>query len=496
MSYRKRLTQGRLLTKGRLGFGRQADLDTSGGEAAGGAVSRAVREDSSLLSIGLIQAGLVILVAVAVVAGQQLLAMVLMGMALLAVLGRLWAKVSAKGLTVRLRASKTRMFPGDEITLSYQVKNQKALPVLWVDIQQPLPWPVCMEPVLEESRLRKMSQEEKTMFGIGSGSGVGDLDGEKAEQTCYLFEERCSLIGGYETVAFETCWRAVRRGIYPLKNARLYTGDGFGITRYRFGFSGDSHRHFVIYPKVIPVSADKFMRNLWEGESGSRGLMEDTSVIKLTRPYQNGDSMKRMNWRMVARGQEPTVNQYEVISPRAIHFIFDGQSFCQRKSRGEGGQKEFPLLEEALSILTSLALRFADRDMDFGFSFPATDRLPAVNLLAGSGQGGWAYGGENLMGEILYRMAEYEPRGQRNPGDTAEKADGDAKTAESVFLEEELLSKGEQIGMYYYVTFHEETAAESRLLKRMVKAGRPVRALTYEMLTALKEGGADSGKRG
>lgn len=434
------------------------------------------REEGTILSLTLIQVILLILVAAAVSAGQLLLAMVLLGMVLLAAAGRIWARMTARKLTVRLRASKTRMFPGDEAVLTYEVKNQKALPVLWVDVIQPLAAPVCMGPVAEDGqqRIRKMSSEERMVFRIGEG------------QEGLLFQERCSMIGSYRTAAFDTRWRALQRGVYTLENTRIYTGDGFGLTRYRLPLAAGSQRRFVVYPAIVPVDADQFMKNLWEGESGARGVMEDPSVIKLTRPYENSDSLKRINWRLLARGQGLAVNQYEVISPRAIHFIFDGESF-----RGHGGQ----VLEDVLSILASLILRLSERGMDCGFTFPKTDTMAAVNLFVGRGEesaGGYLAGGTGtasgggVTGDILYRMAAYQLRQPVIVSGSEAEASGisgeEKRYLPSVFPEEELLEGGMQIGAYYYITYDKKSAAASSLLPKMNRAGIPVEVLTYEEL--------------
>jgi len=353
----------------------------------------AEREDTSLLSITLIQAGLLILVAVAVRFGQNMLAVILLGAVLLGILGRIWAHLTARNMKVRMKASRTRMFPDDVVTLLWQMKNEKFLPVLWVDVVQPLKDPLAMVPVDEEGslRLRRMNSEEKSSWRVGE------------KEQGWLFTERCSLIGSWRTASFETRWKAVQRGIYTLENTRIYTGDGFGLTRYRLALDGGSQKTFVIYPRIVPVDEEIFLKNMWEGDSGSRGILEDPSVIRLTRPYENTDSLKKINWRMLARGQELTVNQYEVVSPHALHFIFDAESFS-----GEGKKNHAKELEAALEVLASLLLRLSDRKMDCGFSFPETDRLPAVNLFAdGSGTQGTS---ADVTGEILYRMAACRPK--------------------------------------------------------------------------------------
>ena len=420
---------------------------------------RLQREETSLLGLTVIQLVLLILSAVSVFYGQMLLAAALLLPTFIGFFGRIWAKLSVKQLTVTVKAGKSRMFPGDETTLTYQVKNHKLLPVLWVDILQPLREPVCLMPVDEEgqSQITAMDGSEKTMFGVA------------AEEAAKMFRERCSLIGGWKTVRFATRWKAERRGLYVLEHTRIYAGDGFHMARYRLTPTAGSQKNFVIYPQIIPVDAERFLKNMWEGDTGSHGVLEDVSVIRLTRPYENTDSLKKINWRLVARGQGLAVNQYEVISPRAIHFIFDGESFNGPRPHGEE-------LELALSILASLLLRLEDRSMECGFSFPETDRLKSVDL----------FGDEDNTGEILYRMAEYQLRKPvtRNNEKTLKE---ETVYLPSRFREEMLLEGSQQVGKYYFVTFDAKSAAASPLLKRM--GNRPVEVLTFADLSKLRKGG-------
>ena len=442
------------------------------------------REDASLLSIRLIQAFLLVLVAVAVHFGQNMMAAVLLGAVLLGAAGRIWARLTVCNVKVRMDAQRNRMFPGDRTVLSWQIKNEKFLPVLWADVLQPLADPPAMVPVEDDGslRLRKMSGDEKTLWRLPEG------------ETGWLFQQRCSFIGSWKTAAFDTLWQAQRRGIYTLENTRIYTGDGFGLTRYRLELESGSQKNFVIYPKIVPVHEERFLQHMWEGESGSRGVLEDLSIIKLTRPYESTDSLKRINWRLLARGQEVTVNQYEVISPHTIHFIFDGESFRSSAAVSKDMEqtaaasvaavhrKKQKAMEASLEVLASLLMRLSDKKMDCGFSFPETDRLPAVNLFAEAG---------DVTGEILYRMAEYQvkrPVMQLN-GETGRDM---PVYRPSVFAEEDLLTGSQQVAKYYFVTYDESSAASSSLLRKM--EGKPVTVLTYETLMKLKKGaGAENG---
>lgn len=415
-----------------------------------------VREDISLLSVSVILAVLLGLTAAAAAGGEKTLAVLFFGMFLIGVLGRIWAYLTVQHLRIRMKAHKTRMFPGDETCLFWQITNRKGLPVLWVDVTLPLPVHGPLRPA--------------------DGNTVRD---EKKDRYC----QRCSLIGGWQEAAFETRWKAVHRGICTLEDGRYYTGDGLGITQYCLQAEAGSQKTFAVYPKLVPVRTEFFLKNMWEGDAGGHGAAEDLSVIRLVRPYQYGDGLKQINWRMMARGQGMMVNQYEAISPRAIHFIFDGESW----QTCENGQHVLyrRSLEESLEILASLMLRLKEKGMECGFSFPETDRLPSVSLFAGGGAGSSPDG--DLTGEILFRMAEYEPKHPVMARGESEIQDS-LHTFPSVLQEDVLLHGSHNVGKYYFITYNEESAAASQLLTRM--EGRSVEVLTADQLYGMKEGGS------
>lgn len=423
------------------------------------------REDISLLSIAFFQFVLLCLMAVSVYFGENTIAVILLCIVLFGILGRLWADLSVKNLSVHIKAEKTHMFPDEKVKLFWQMKNDKFLPVLWVDILQPLYRPLCMIPVDDDgsASVRKMTQDEKSMFRLQS------------DEQAWLFKQRCSMVGAMQTAGFETLWKARRRGVYNLENTRVYTGDGFGMVRYRLEPDSGSQRSFVVYPRIVPVDAERFLKYLWEGESSGRGITEDLSLIKSTRNYQNVDSMKRINWRLLAKSQEMIVNQYEIVSPQSLHFIFDGESFC-----GRGGESA---LEDVLEVLASLLLCLEDRHMKCGFSFPETDSRAAVNLFADDFGGGGEM--QTNVGEILYNMAAYS---RRKPKQERNKETGKEELVyyNSAFNDEELLFDRQQAVKFYFVTYTKAAAAESELLKKM--EGKHMEVLTYDDIKMLKKG--------
>jgi uncharacterized protein (DUF58 family) len=185
--------------------------------------------------------------------------------------------------------------------------------------------------------------------------------------------------------------RANRRGIYRLEDLRLYSGDGLGLTQTGMTVEG-SGRVFAVYPRIVPVRTDLFIRTEWTSAGKQKGYLEDPTLVRGSRDYSPADSWKQINWRMAARGLPLAVNLPEMITPGSLHFILDGESFSGQDADPEG-------LELSLSILGSVLIRLEHTGLHCGLTLPLAGRGPAVTYPSGT-----------AAGELLFALAAYEPR--------------------------------------------------------------------------------------
>lgn len=360
--------------------------------------------------------------------GQRLLAAVLLWLALLAGVSRWWAFLTAKKLSVAVSSSSTGLFPGEETILNVQIHNEKLLPVVWMELFFPLSKRLCIVP--EDTREPEEWEQRDLMEESASPLLVG--------------EKRVPFLLWYESRSLSLRWTARRRGIYSLEGWRLYTGDGLGLTQIQCPIAGTQGRRLVVYPAKVDVSTEIFLRNLWNAQTGSRGVMEDVTVIRSTRDYLPTDPVKHINWRLAARGLPLSVNVYEDILPRGAHFLFDGESF------GGPGQ-HWEEMEEALSILASLLLRLADVRIGCGLSLCGGASGPAVNFFAPAD-----------TGSLLCALAGYEP--MENKWDEERRA---ILPQKSVFLEPPILENAGQAGRFYYIAYDTQSLSGQTLLTRL-----------------------------
>src|SRR6476659_9601016 len=83
--------------------------------------------------------GLTILLALALLAGQGLLALICILLLLTAGMTRLWDRWSLLRVSYQRELSQPRAFPGDEVELVIRVANRKPLPLVGLTIQDLVP---------------------------------------------------------------------------------------------------------------------------------------------------------------------------------------------------------------------------------------------------------------------------------------------------------------------------------------------------------------------
>lgn len=369
---------------------------------------------------------------------QTHLAAALLFLALTAGGARLWAFASAKKVSIRVSSKLRGLFPGEEASFDIEVRNDKFLPVVWLDLFCPLSRNLCMVP--ENCR----EPDEWETIGLDEEGASTELVGEK----------RFSSFLWYETVRFTSRWKAQRRGIYSMSGWRLRTGDGFGLTQVQRPILREDVCQFAVYPKLIPVSPDLFLRSLWNADTGTRGVMEDPTIIRSTRDYMSSDSFKQINWRLCARGLPLTVNVYEDIMPKNVHFLFDGESFS-------GPPRHPEELEEALSILASELVRLNGAQVRCGLSLCRGRDLSAVNH----------FSAESPF-LLLQSLAAYEPM---DPKWDSESSAYVPQTP--VFDEAPIYDAVHSVGRFYYIAYDTASLPGRRLL-RQLGHGR-VTILTY-----------------
>ncbi len=300
--------------------------------------------------------------------GVETLSVYLLVIFLFSFASRLWAAFSSSCMEASLDLSSRGVFPGENVEIELRVRNGKFLPVAWLDLYMPIPRREALVP--KDTRPTE-SWERSGLEAIGASTRI-------------VGTRRLGRMLWYEEAVYSISMEARCRGVCTLDDWRLSTGDGFGLSESDIRLAKGTA--IAVYPQILDVDASPFLRNLWNSSTGSRGVMEDFTVIRSTRDYQAGDSVRNINWRLLARALPLTVNIYEEILPKSIHMIFDGESYSEHKDE----------MEKALSVIASELLVLRDHDVRAVLSLP-------------EGRYGGACTVRDDLAEALFHLSSYEP---------------------------------------------------------------------------------------
>jgi len=287
---------------------------------------------------------------------------------LLGLICRYWSARATKQLSFRIECIRTRLFPGQETTISYEVTNNKLLPLIWLELSQNGPEKNCLSP---DDAFEAYDAPYDT------------------EHTVPFLRQSFSFIGSFQTLRVESLWVAQRRGLYIIDRLAARSGDGFGLSQIDRPLSSRELPMLAVYPRPIEVDLSLFLRPQWDTHIGNRGWMEDNTVLRGNREYQPGDNWKHINWRMAAREQGTPINLYESIQPHGMRFILDGESFCTCPDT----------LEHVLEILASILIGLSGAGIQSSLSLSASKRFPAMTLHTD---------GTNSVDDLLLHIAGYD----------------------------------------------------------------------------------------
>lgn len=267
-------------------------------------------------------------------------AVLLMASAAVGLVSRLWGFYALKNVEVSVQAERETISAGQSVTIHYSLHNNKALPLVWMELCQDVPVRGCLVP--DDSFQRRTFSEEEAAY-------TGRKD---------AYMRRFSFLMGWSELSWETIWTGERRGVYRPRKFVLRSGDGFGLTQSTGEVTGLADRVLVVWPKIVPVETWPFLRHVWSGSAGKAGWSEDPTVIKGVRTYQPGDPWKRIDWRTAARTDELMVRQFDTVTPLSVLFILDAVSLEDK--------------EEGISLLASLILALERSGVECGLALPAT----------------------------------------------------------------------------------------------------------------------------
>lgn len=347
------------------------------------------------------------------------LAAFLLLLGLLGLAARLWGFSALGRVSVNVEAEHCRVFAGSSVSVTYRIKNDKLLPLFWLELCQPAPDGGCMGP-------------DDTMEYCAPPPPDEQPEG-RAEKG--LYRRRLAFLMWYQSASWNTVWTARSRGVYQIKEVLLRSGDGFGLSQSLRSHAVPGSPTFVVYPRIVPVRTEAFFRNVWSGQTGSRGYLEDITVLRGVRDYRESDSWKRINWRLAARQEELQVKVFDTILPKSVHFILDCASFA-------GLSPDNAELEEMFSVVASVLLRLDAAGVRCGISLPKTACRACVDLFPDDRSAG--------VHDLLFQISAF-----------------DGQSASSVFGARLAAGMQSRVGQTFFVTWGGGRTACDALFRRL-----------------------------
>ena len=266
----------------------------------------------------------------------------------------IWGKLSLKGVNVDAQAFSCNVFPGEEIQASIEVSNTKIIPVIWINVRY------------FDTSPRFLSDDSE-------------------------IEHRVSWLMPRQKASWTTAIRTKCRGIAFMDTIHADSGDGFGLCTESSDFPVSRPLMIVVYPKVFAVDAGVLIQSNTSMLPSDRGCIEDNTLFKGIHDYQSGDSIKHINWRVLARQGELTVNEYQSVIPRHVTFVLDLLSFTTWREETTNSGTMMVLdrfdsesLEDMISLTASCILALTERKIRCTLVLPAFGDH-AVRVIDGNG---------------------------------------------------------------------------------------------------------------
>jgi uncharacterized protein (DUF58 family) len=275
----------------------------------------------------------VLIAVLAVVAGAPGALLIAVVTLLYAWLTRLWTRFGAQRVEYRRRLGAGRAVAGDSVALDVTIWNRKPLP---------LPWVGADDLVTDGLEVRERPA----------------LDRDNEVQGRRILHNEWSL-AWYERVVRHFHLDDVRRGVYELGPVRIRVRDILG--RDAVEGSIELPDRLVVSPPALPVRRAGHETSPIGERRARRSLFVDPALYAGVRPFQPGDSMRRIHWRATARIGTPVSRRYEPARGREVLLAMDIQTL-------PGPHWQMTWDDDAFEALCTTAASLARRLLDQGAS--------------------------------------------------------------------------------------------------------------------------------
>lgn len=157
-----------------------------------------------------------------------------------------------------------------------------------------------------------------------------------AENATQDGDEGVSLarVPGWSTVEYSWSFTPRRRGQYPCAEAEVETGFPFGLYHAHRKASVDGH--LIVWPHTVRLNGvpDCFDTSQSEDQLCDRRV-GDRGDMTGTRPFRNGDSLRRVHWSQTARLQTLIVTEGQAPAASTVRVTVDTSTFAHQNETAD-----------------------------------------------------------------------------------------------------------------------------------------------------------------
>ena len=266
----------------------------------------------------------------------------LTGLVLIAIgVAWLWHKIVLSDVYFERDIGADHLFPGEETTITWTIRNEKPFPVSWLHWQEITP----TEP-----------------FGIRWGEAgleFADIDIKRLFTGSSVGIDEVTSVSAFQTLIKSTRFKALRRGYYEFGPTYWEASDPLGLFTASREFP--VRLGLAVYPNLFTPAELGIPTESLTGEIRRKSFIEDPSWYRGSRDYRSTDPLRTIDWKMTARTRELHVKMFEpTVHPKLM--IFAHLHAFERISEGLITH----YMEEVISTAASIAQWALELDHEVG----------------------------------------------------------------------------------------------------------------------------------
>lgn len=295
---------------------------------------------------------------IALLNGEQTLALLAFLILCLVRGVKLWSQASLKGLTWNIHVDKQHLFPGEHVTFTIHAENAGWLPV-WLRL------------------------------GIAADGPFQPVD------TAASLTRESGLLW-YQQVDLQWAFTAQRRGVYRIGLTSLRAGDLLGF--FPHDRPVKDHRQILVYPRLIPLTGFSVSkREVW-GTPGAKHPIHDPVYLLGTREYHHSQPAKYIHWKASARYNRLQEKLFEPTSQEKMLLVLDVAQFEQ--------QQATDIFERTLEVAASFGIQLLQQGQSVGLMTNARVVDGGFGMLPIASGPRQAQALLELLAKLLMEMAE------------------------------------------------------------------------------------------